>query len=60
MPDGGVEDEIITALVTRANLDAFWSRMASTVRKHVSVTRGQIEYGKGLKLMMYPPLGPFR
>ena len=56
---GVMEDETFECLVTRATLDAFWSRSSKTVAGHVREVKFMIKYGGILRFDPFPPLGPW-
>ena len=54
-----MDDEVFECVVTRATLDAFWSRASKTVAAHVREVKFMIKYGHILGLDPLPPLGPW-
>ena len=54
-----MEDKTFECLVTRATLDAFWSRSSKTVAGHVREVKFMIKYGGILRFDPFPPLGPW-
>ena len=57
---GEAESEAFEAVVTRATLDAFWSRASKTVSSHVREVIFIIKYAEMLHIVNpFPRLGPF-
>ena len=53
------QDELFVCQVTRATMDAFWSRTPSTLKHHLAEIRHQLRYQRALGFNNLPPLGPW-
>jgi hypothetical protein len=54
-----INDLVFECMVTRATLDAFWSRASKTVGNHVREVRNMARYGRMFQYPPMPVLGPW-
>jgi hypothetical protein len=57
--EGDSQDDLLSAYIRRANLDAFWAREPKTVSGHVREVRASLKTGEELGIPMFGAIGPW-